>query len=201
MSVYRFIDAEKAHSAHEDRVAENLLQRDFHATHPNQAWVGDLTYLPTKAGWVYLAVLLDLFSRKVVGWALDSHMQAELCLVAWHQAASTRTPAAGLVHHTDRGSQYTSAVYQSALKQAGAIPSMSRKGDCWDNAVAESFFGTLEQELVIPEGPWESVEHARAAVSDYIHSFYNSIRRHSTIGYMNPVDFEGAHRLAHEAAA
>ncbi len=178
-------------SDHDDRVAENMLDRQFTATAPNQAWVGDITYLPTRSGWVYLAVLVDLFSRKVVGWNLQSHMKTELCLGALRQAVATREPAPGLLHHTDRGSQYTSDDYQQALASIGATPSMSRKGNCWDNAVAESFFGTLEQELVGRlELPWNDEDDARAAVADYIHAFYNHPRRHSTIGSCSPVDFE-----------
>lgn len=181
-------------SDHDDRVAKNLLDRKFTATLPNQVWVGDITYLPTKRGWVYLAVLLDLYSRKVVGWSLQPHMQTELCLQALEQAVTTRQPGPGLLHHSDRGSQYTSDAYQGALEAIDATPSMSRKGNCWDNAVAESFFGTMEQELVLQEGPWDDEAGARTAVSDYIHGFYNQRRRHSTLGQISPVDFEAAHR-------
>ena len=187
-------------SDHDDNVAENLLQREFHAERPNQAWVGDITYLRTAAGWVYLAVLIDLFSRKVVGWELASHMQTELCLAALTQALSTRDPDEGVIHHTDRGSQYTSDAYQRVLTDAGAVPSMSRKGDCWDNAVAESFFGTLEQELVNQSELWADEDEARTAVSGYIHAFYNTVRRHSTVGYVSPVDFETAYRAVQVAA-
>ena len=188
-------------SDHDDRVAENLLDRRFTATTPNEAWVGDITYLPTREGWVYLAVLLDLFSRKVVGWALRPHMRTELCLEALDQAVATRVPAPGLLHHTDRGSQYTSLDYQDALEAIGATPSMSRKGNCWDNAVAESFFGTMEQELVIPEGPWPDEHTARRAVGDYIHGFYNLHRRHSTLGNVSPVQYEAEQRAAEAWAA
>jgi transposase InsO family protein len=188
-------------SDHDDRVAENVLERDFTAERPNQAWVGDITYLPTNAGWVYLAVLIDLFSRKVVGWALASHMETELCLEALHRAVVTREPDRGLLHHTDRGSQYTSNAYQAALTSLGAVPSMSRKGNCWDNAVAESFFGTLEQELVNRSEAWADEEECRAAVSDYIHAFYNAQRRHSTLGQHSPVEFEAMHRDAQRRAA
>ncbi len=188
-------------SDHEDPVADNLLDRDFSADRPNQAWVGDITYLRTSAGWVYLAVLIDLFSRKVVGWAMADHMRTELCLAALHQAVASRQPGPGLVHHTDRGCQYTSRAYQAALGSRGITPSMSRKGNCWDNAVSESFFGTLEQELVREnDGDWNDLDEARAAVSNYIHSFYNSMRRHSTIGYRSPVDFERHHRTLVGAA-
>ena len=188
-------------SDHTQRVAKNLLDRQFEVAEPNRAWVGDITYLPTKEGWVYLAVLLDLFSRKVVGWALRSHMRTELCLSALQQAVATRRPRPGLLHHTDRGSQYTSDDYQDALQAIGATPSMSRKGNCWDNAVSESFFGTMEQELVIPQGTWRDEEEARRAVGDYIHGFYNHCRRHSTLGYVSPVDYEAAHRALQVRAA
>ena len=188
-------------SDHTDRVAENLLDRQFTVAEPDTIWVGDITYLPTAEGWVYLAVLIDLFSRKVVGWALRSHMRTELCLSALQQAVTTRRPVRGLLHHTDRGSQYTSEHYQNALDAFGATPSMSRKGNCWDNAVSESFFGTMEQELVIPKGPWPDQEAARRAVSDYIHGFYNHQRRHSTLGYLSPVDYEAAHRTQEARAA
>ena len=187
-------------SNHKDRVAENLLDRQFTLAGPNRAWVGDITYLRTRGGWVYLAVLLDLFSRKVVGWSLQAHMQTELCLQALRQAVTLRQPGPGLLHHTDRGSQYTSDDYQKELKALGATPSMSRKGNCWDNAVAESFFGTLEQEVVKQQDEWADEEAARAAVSDYIHGFYNQRRRHSTLGQVSPVEFEAAHRAVAVAA-
>jgi transposase InsO family protein len=176
--------------------ADNLLDRQFTVTAPNVAWVTDITYLPITGGFVYLAVLLDLFSRKVVGWALESHMRTELCLAALSRAVVARQPAPGLIHHSDQGSQYRSTAYQQALSELGAVVSMSRKGNCWDNAVAESFFGTLEQELVLREGPFADLEAAYTAVSDYIHHFYNERRRHSTLGHQSPVAFEEAHRLA-----
>lgn len=177
-------------SDHTDAIAPNLLERDFHADRPNVVWAGDITYLATAKGWVYLAVLLDLHSRKVVGWALEEHMRTELCLAALSRAVAVRQPAPGLIHHTDRGSQYASDAYRSALKSVGAVASMSRKGDCWDNAVSESFFGTLEQELVGQSKAWADANAARAAVSRYIHEFYNPIRRHSTLDYCSPNDFE-----------
>ena len=187
-------------SSHTLAVAENVLQRDFRADAPNRLWVGDITYLLTRDGWVYLAVLIDLFSRKIVGWALASHMRTELCLDALRQATGTRQPPPGLVHHTDRGSQYASSAYQDALKCVGATASMSRKGNCWDNAVAESFFGTLEQELVNRlERPWATEGEARDALTDYIHRFYNPIRRHSVLGYRSPINFE--HAVQRELAA
>ena len=177
-------------SDHSDPIAPNVLQRNFVAACPNTVWVGDITYLRTVKGWVYLAVLIDLYSRKVVGWALDTHMKKELCLEALTRAVAVREPKRGLIHHTDRGSQYTSRAYSEALERTGMVPSMSRKGDCWDNAVSESFFGTIEQELVGQSKIWADVTEARAAVSHYIHGFYNASRLHSTLNYQSPVDFE-----------
>lgn len=187
-------------SKHAAPVAPNLLERDFHTDEPNVVWVGDITYLPTRAGWVYLAILLDLFSRKVVGWELATHMRDDLCLEALRRAVATRSPSPGLIHHTDRGSQYTSSDYQKALTDISAKPSMSRKGDCWDNACAESFFGTLEQELG-GKANWADETEARAAVSDYIHKFYNPVRRHGTLGHVSPVDFEEQYRVHQNMAA
>jgi transposase InsO family protein len=170
-------------------VAENLLQREFSTDAPNEAWVADITYLPTLTGWAYLAVLIDLFSRKVVGWAIDDVIDTRLCLRALERAVAARSPAAGLIHHSDRGCQYTSHAYQAALKAHGAVPSMSRKGNCWDNAVAESFFGTLKQEVPF-EDPRLSVDDLRAAIGTYIHGFYNTTRLHSSNDYRAPVDHE-----------
>lgn len=168
---------------------EDLLQREFTAARPNKAWVADITYLPVAGGWVYLAVLIDLYSRKVVGWALDSNMRTELCMEALRRALAARRPPEGLVHHSDRGSQYSSDAYQRALLKAGLRPSVGRKGECWDNAVAESFFGTLKQELVRGE-PFSSLKAARRSVSDYVHNFYNPVRLHSAIGQAPPSLFE-----------
>lgn len=187
-------------SAHTHPVAPNVLDRDFTAKAPNEAWVGDITYLPVGTGWAYLAVLIDLYSRKVVGWALDDHMRADLCLAALRRALAARQPPEGLVHHTDRGSQYASSDYVAALTEAGIIQSMSRKGNCWDNAVAESFFGTLEQELGA-SARWTSVAHARTDVAAWIHHFYNDQRLHSTIGFRSPVEFEALHRASITEAA
>ncbi len=187
-------------SQHDQAIAPNLLERDFSAQQPSQVLVGDITYLPVRHGWVYLAVLIDLFSRKVVGWAMDDNMQTSLCLEALRQVTATRHGLPGAIHHTDRGSQYASADYRKALHDAGLVQSMSRKGDCWDNAVAESFFGTLEQELV--DGKvWYDLPAAKKAVGDYIHSYFNAERRHSTIGGISPVDFEEQHRATRTVAA
>ena len=187
-------------SDHDETIAPNLLERQFATDAPNKAFVGDITYLRTQQGWVYLAVLIDLFSRKVVGWAMDETMQTSLCLRALDRLRATRGDVTGAVHHTDRGSQYASAAYRKALTDAGLRPSMSRKGNCWDNAVAESFFGTLEQELV-PDTPWRGLTQARRAVSNYIHRYYNAARRHSTLGYQAPVAFEAQYQAAETAAA
>jgi transposase InsO family protein len=187
-------------SSHTEPVAPNILDRDFSVGAPNKVLVGDITYLPTERGWVYLTVLIDLFSRKVVGWAMDETMETSLCLRALGRVCATRGALAGAVHHTDRGAQYASKAYREALKEAGMTQSMSRKGNCWDNAVAESFFGTLEQELR-PERPWRNFGEARSAVSHYIHHYYNSQRRHSSIGYKTPIEFESLHHQAAAAAA
>ena len=187
-------------SAHARPVAPNVLARDFSVTAPNVAWVGDITYLPVGGGWAYLAVLIDLYSRKVVGWALDEHMRTELCLAALDRAVAVRRPPVGLVHHSDRGSQYASAEYVEALQRAGIVQSMSRKGNCWDNAVAESFFGTLEQELG-GRARWTSVTQARDEVGRWIHDFYNDTRLHSTIGFHSPVEYESLHRASITEAA
>lgn len=176
-------------SNHDCRIAPNLLKRDFHATRPNQVWVADITYLRVGSSWAYLAVIIDLYSRKVVGWSLDDHMRTELVAEAFKRACAVRAPAPGLLHHSDRGVQYASAAYTDLLEQAGAIQSMSRKGNCWDNAVAESFFGTLKQELVAGR-TFTSVREARAEVGTYLHHFYNATRLHSTLGFHSPVELE-----------
>lgn len=187
-------------SVHDLPVAPNLLERAFCVEAPSMAIVGDITYLPTGEGWAYLAVLIDLFSRKVVGWSLESHMETSLCMAAMNQMVVTRGCLQGAIHHSDRGSQYASKAYRQALENVGMRQSMSRKGNCWDNAVAESFFGTLEQELV-PDGPWANAAEARNAVSDYIHHYYNPSRRHSTLGYQSPIDFEQEHLASRNEAA
>jgi transposase InsO family protein len=177
-----------------------VVDRQFVVEQPNAVWVADITYLRVSRGWAYLAVLIDLFSRKVVGWALQDNMATSLCLNALRQAVTTRDLTEGAVHHSDRGSQYASKAYRQALQSAGMTQSMSRKGNCWDNAVAESFFGTLEQELV-PDKPWPDLIAARKAVGDYIHQFYNHERRHSTLGQISPVAFETNHQTAERQVA
>jgi transposase InsO family protein len=179
-------------SRHALPVAANLLARSFRVDEPNVAWVGDITYLPTAEGWLYLAVLLDLFSRRVVGYALSERIDTELVLTALRRALATRRPTGALLHHTDRGSQYASHAYRAVLEAHGLVASMSRRGDCYDNAVAESFFSTLEMELVI-ESDWATKAQAAVAVSEYIDGFYNPVRRHTTIGSMSPIAFERLH--------
>ena len=147
----------------------------------------DLTFIPTKEGWLYLSVVLDLYARLVVGWAMDQRMPTELPLAALSMAMQRRSPAPGLIHHSDRGSQYASHAYQAELTRLGVVPSMSRKGNCWDNAVVESFFATLKRELLDGQ-VFESREVARAAIFEYIEVFYNRQRRHSTLGYLTPVE-------------
>ena len=154
-------------------------------------WVTDITYIWTREGWLYLAAILDLYSRRVVGWSLDSYLDHSLALDALAMALKTRRPGVGLVHHSDRGVQYASAQYQNQLRTHGVICSMSRKGDCWDNAVAESFFSTLKAELV-DRTDYVSRSQARASVFEYIEVFYNGRRRHSALGYLSPVDHEAA---------
>jgi transposase InsO family protein len=179
-------------SAHAEPVAPNLLGRRFAvADHPgpDRAWCGDLTYIPTREGWLYLAVLLDLATRRVVGWATGATLATALPLAALQQALRTRQPAAGLLHHTDRGAQYASQEYRAVLAAHGVQQSMSRRGDCWDNAVAESFFSTLEHEL-LATADFRTRPEAHRAVAAFIETWYNAERRHSTLGYVSPVQYE-----------
>jgi len=169
--------------------APNRLDRDFAATAPNQVWVGDLTYIPTREGWLYLAVLLDAHSRRVVGWAMADHLRAELAVDALALALGRRRPSAGLIHHTDRGSQYTAGAYQQVLATHGMTVSMSRAGDCYDNALAESYFATLKAELVNRQ-VWPTRQAARQAIFEWIEVFYNRQRLHSALGYCPPVTYE-----------
>jgi transposase InsO family protein len=169
----------------------NRLERDFVAKRPNKIWAGDVTYLPTWDGWLYLAVLLDLYSRRVVGWAMSDRNDDALTLAALQMAVDQRRPKRGLVHHSDRGATYASNAYQDALEQHGIVCSMSRKGDCWDNAVVESFFSTLDIECARGE-QFASRAAARQHVIDYILGFYNPTRLHSYLGYRSPMEFERA---------
>jgi transposase InsO family protein len=172
-----------------DAVALNLLDRDFTASRPNERWVTDITYVWTDEGWAYLAVILDLFSRAVVGWALDSTLETSLVDRALNAALTHRRPARGLLHHSDRGCQYTSHHYRSRLSDLGISVSMSRKGNCWDNAVAESFFASLKNEL-IHRRSWSSRLELRSALFEYLEVFYNRRRLHSFLDYKSPTQFE-----------
>lgn len=176
-------------SNHSLPVAENILDRKFEVDAPNVAWVTDITYVWTSEGWLYLAAILDLFSRRVVGFAMSERIDRALVLEALAAAVGRRVPNAGLVHHSDRGSQYASNDYQSTLDQLGVVCSMSRKGNCWDNAVAESFFATLKTELVYLRR-FATREEAREAIFDFIEVFYNRERRHSSLGYVSPAVYE-----------
>lgn len=170
-------------------VAPNLLQQNFTATVPNSKWVADISYIRTLEGWLYLAVVLDLYSRKVVGFSMSESLQTPLVLEALEQALQRRNPTFSLQHHSDRGCQYTSAAFQNLLAKKGIVCSMSSTGCCFDNAVAESFFHTLKTECVYFER-YESREYAKQSIFEYIEVFYNNHRRHSTLGYLSPVEFE-----------
>jgi putative transposase len=176
-------------SKHNLPVADNLLDRQFTVQEPNQAYVGDITYIHTREGWLYLAVVIDLYSRQVVGWSMDGNMRAKLVNDALLMAIWKRKPDKGLLSHTDRGSQYASDSHRKLLKLYGIRQSMSRKGNCWDNAVSESFFHTLKTELTHHQ-TFHSREEAKQAVFEYIEVFYNRERLHSANGYKSPVDFE-----------
>ncbi len=186
-------------SRHDHPIAPNLLQRQFDAEAPDRAWVGDVTYIPTAEGWLYLAVLLDLFSRRVVGWATSDTNDRALALAALQQALRERRPRPGLVHHTDRGSPYASADYRALLARSGLIASMSATGDCFDNAVAESFFASLKTEW-IDRQDYASHVTAVTSIADYIDGFYNPARRHSYLDYVSPIQFEMRSHLAAVAA-
>ena len=177
-------------SEHDLPVAENILARDFTALQPNEKWVSDITYIRTKEGWLYLAVIIDLFSRKIVGWSMKSDMKTHLLLEALSMAIKGRKPKAGLIHHSDRGVQYASDLFQEALQKAGMRCSMSRKGNCWDNAVAESFFSTLKRELIYPHAVFVSKEEARGKIFRYIETWYNRMRKHSALQYLSPSEYE-----------
>lgn len=173
-------------------VAANVVARQFAPATigaPDRVWASDITYLPTRQGWLYLAVILDLATRAVVGWATASTLGEGLVLAAWYQAFAARQPRRGLVVHSDRGSQYAGRAFQRALAVAGAVPSMSRTGDCWDNAVAESFFATLKGELV-DDADWPDARAAWRALFEFIEVWYNRQRRHSTLGYRTPAEYE-----------
>ena len=186
-------------SNHSQPIAPNVLGRHFEAVAPNQVWVSDVTYIWTQEGWLYLAAMLDLFSRRVVGWAASENNDRTLALDALNRALRARRPGPGLLHHSDRGSPYASDDYRQALAKSAIRASMSRTGDCWDNAVAESFFATLKAELV-DEQHYRTREQAVASIGDYIEYFYNPRRRHSHLGYKSPIEFELRTHVAGMAA-
>jgi transposase InsO family protein len=183
-------------SRHGLPVAENVLARRFTPAGPNAAWSADITYVPTADGWLYLAVVEDLFSRMIVGWAMDATTTSRLVVDAPAMAVRRRLPAAGLVAHSDRGSQYASDHYRSLLRRHGITCSMSRTAQCWDNAPVESFFASLKRELVHDEH-YTTREQARASIFEYIEAFYNRARRHSALGYRSPAEFERSHNPNH----
>jgi transposase InsO family protein len=187
-------------SRHALPIADNRLNREFEVKEPNKVWATDITYIRTWEGWLYLAVVIDLFSQRVVGWSMNTQMKSSLVLDALAMALGMRQPRPGLLHHSDRGSQYASHDYQHALRARGIICSMSRKADCWDNAVVESFFGTLKTDLLYRRS-WPSTKMARNAVVEYIEVFYNRQRRHSHLGYISPAEFERRHEMKIAKAA
>jgi transposase InsO family protein len=176
-------------SNHNSPIAENVLDRNFTVSAANNVYVGDITYIHTQEGWLYLATVIDLFSRKIVGWSMSEHMKVSLVNDALLMALNTRKPSKGLIWHTDRGSQYASTDHRALLAEHGIIQSMSRKGNCWDNAVAESFFHSLKTELVYHEN-YETRAQANQSIFEYIEVFYNRMRLHSSNNYMSPVKFE-----------
>ena len=176
-------------SNHAHPIAPNVLERQFDVELPNAAWVTDVTYVWTHEGWLYLAVILDLFSRRVVGWAASANNDRALAISALDRAVASRAPRPGLVRHSDRGSPYASEDYGVALTAIGAVKSMSRKGDCWDNAVAESFFASIKGEM-LDHDDYYTHAAAIAVIAEYIDGFYNPCRRHSAIDYMSPIEFE-----------
>ena len=178
-------------SNHDLPVADNLLDRQFDPESPNQAWVADITYIPTREGWLYLAAVEDLYSRRVVGWSMAAHLESRLVVDALELAVQRRLPGEGLLAHSDRGSQYASEHYQRLLAKHGIACSMSRRADCWDNAPMESFFASLKKELV-HGADFATRTEARAAIVEYIEVFYNNQRRHSSLGYVSPAEYEQA---------
>ena len=176
-------------SRHDFPIAPNLIERNFTASAPNRIWLADITYVETDQGWLYLATVLDLYSRRIVGWAMCDHMRADLPLAALRMAISGQRPGAGLIHHSDRGVQYASAEYRKALRSAGFQASMSRRADCYDNAPMESFFHTLKTELV-HHRKYATRAEATRDIFAYIEGFYNRTRRHSAIGYISPIEME-----------
>ena len=176
-------------SNHDQPIAPNRLAQLPAPNAPNQIWVGDITYIPTEEGWLYLAGVMDRYSRRIVGWAMDPNIDTQLILAAWNMARTQRQPAPGLVFHSDRGCQYASAAFRQALAHTQSLPSMSRKACCYDNAAMESFWSTLKHELVYRRS-FKTRAQARQAIFEFIEAFYNRRRSHSSLGYLCPVDFE-----------
>jgi transposase InsO family protein len=176
-------------SKHNLPVAPNTLHREFEANMPNEKWAGDITYVPTDEGWLFVAAELDLFSRKVIGLSMEDHMKTELCSKALTSALVFRNPQRPVLHHSDRGSQYASEEYQRLLEQFNCIASMSRKGNCWDNAVVESFFKTLKVECIY-QHHFKTRQQAKEVIFDYIFNFYNCKRKHSALDYQSPIEYE-----------
>ena len=178
-------------SDHAHPVADNVLDRQFGQELPDRAWATDITYVPTGEGWLYLAAVIDLCTRRIVGWAMADHLRTDLCADALRMAIANRRPSQGLLHHSDRGVQYASDDYQQLLRSNGMTCSMSRRGDCWDNAAMESFWGTLKTERVHHEH-YATREHAKRSIFEFIECWYNRRRRHSAIGYKSPEAFEAS---------
>ncbi len=176
-------------SHHKFNIAPNLLNRDFFAKQPNQKWAVDISYIWTREGWLYLAAVLDLYSRRVIGWAVSNRMKRDLAIRALNMAIALRRPPKGCIHHSDRGSQYCSHDYQKLLRQHGFKVSMSGKGNCYDNAAMETFFKTIKAELIWRHS-WQTRRAAEGAIFEYINGFYNPRRRHSTLGWKSPLAFE-----------
>ena len=187
-------------SKHHEPVAENILDRDFASSRPNEKWVTDITYISTQEGWLYLAAVMDLFSRRIVGWSMSERIDTALVESALAMAVRQRRPEIGLLHHSDRGVQYASCNYQQKLLDLGIVCSMSRKGDCWDNAAMESFFGSLKMEWVYGK-TYTTQEIAKQDLFKYIEVFYNRKRRHASLGYVSPAAFEKRYEAAQDQVA
>ena len=187
-------------SNHAFKIAANILGRDFKADRPNHKWVADITYIPTKLGWLYLAVVMDLFSRRIVGWSISENIDSKLVQSAMKMAILHRSLGKGLIHHSDRGVQYAAGDFQQLLEDNKIICSMSRKGNCWDNACAESFFGSLKNEWV-QDKIYETYEDGKKDIFKYIEVFYNRKRRHASLGYVSPVVYEEMHEMKQDRAA
>ncbi|GAA5416968.1 IS3 family transposase ISCce3 [Paraliobacillus ryukyuensis] len=176
-------------SKHHLPIYPNLLNQHFKVDKPGQVWVGDITYIWTSEGWLYLASIMDLYSRRIIGWAMGKRMTKELVITAMKRAMVTQPPTKGLIHHSDRGSQYASKAYQDLLRENGILTSMSRKGNCYDKACIESFHGIIKRELIFHEN-YKTRHQAKSSIFEYIVSFYNYKRIHSTNQYMSPIHYE-----------